>query len=595
MLAIVFAATPAAVNNFPVKSKGTLPAVSYYTAHTGYQVELEDAHAVVATATADGGVVVAGKAVECGDACTGGKSATKTEAFAVKLDSAGAYAWGWRSNINGDDAANGVVALPGSGDLLVAGYRSVGGVYKRSITKLRASDGAEVWTFTDFGDTTNHGAWEFASLAGTSDVLLAGFYKRTTTEEFWFKSYGNPFHAGNEAIVMKMSVASLAGASAPSASDVSTFFASSAYHTAKEAIVMPVTGDVAIQLWSEDDGKGAALAMVDSSGATTRWGPTPYTALGAFEGTSIAAAPDGSAVVIAGHGDGEVAGTTGSKGIAGKLVKVRASDGVKEWAKTYTAGGTVELIYNECWGVVALSDGYALSCGAGIEGCELHASGSAMHTDCVAGRGDTRAGAKLLGPGLWNSLAIRTDLDGTLIWQRADQYREAGDPGIDDSTWEATTSASEWVVVLADGALGFINDEANGFGVLKVADSGGVASSPSPSPPPPSPSLPPLPPGVAQSPQPSPPPPSPSPSPPPPSASPSPPPPPSASPSPPQSASPSPPPFDEDAAAAAAGLVGGVLIAVIVAPIVGFLLLVALIVVCICCCCKQNKTQASAV
>ena len=308
MLVIVLAATPAAVNNFPVKSKGTLPAVSYYTAHTGYQVELEDAHAVVATATADGGVVVAGKAVECGDACTGGKSATKTEAFAVKLDSAGAYAWGWRSNINGDDAANGVVALPGSGDLLVAGFRSVGGVYKRSITKLRASDGAELWTFTDFGDTTNHGAWEFASLAGTSDVLLAGFYKRTTTEEFWFKSYGNPFHAGNEAIVMKMSVASLAGASAPSASDVSTFFASSAYHTAKEAIVMPVTGDVAIQLWSEDDGKGAALAMVDSSGATTRWGPTPYTALGAFEGTSIAAAPDGSAVVIAGHGDGEVAG-----------------------------------------------------------------------------------------------------------------------------------------------------------------------------------------------------------------------------------------------------------------------------------------------
>ena len=69
MLVIAIAAA-GEVNNFPVKSKGTLPAVSYYTAHTGYQVELEDAHAVVATATADGGVVVAGKAVECGDACT---------------------------------------------------------------------------------------------------------------------------------------------------------------------------------------------------------------------------------------------------------------------------------------------------------------------------------------------------------------------------------------------------------------------------------------------------------------------------------------------------------------------------------------------
>ena len=97
MLVIAIAAA-GEVNNFPVKSKGTLPAVSYYAAHTGYQVELEDAHAVVATATADGGVVVAGKAVECGDTCTGGKLATKTEAFAVKLDSAGAYAWGWRSN-----------------------------------------------------------------------------------------------------------------------------------------------------------------------------------------------------------------------------------------------------------------------------------------------------------------------------------------------------------------------------------------------------------------------------------------------------------------------------------------------------------------
>ena len=282
MFAIIVCATPAAVNNFPVKSKGTLPAVSYYTAHTGYQVELEDAHAVVATATADGGVVVAGKAVECGDVCTGGKLATKTEAFAVKLDSAGAYAWGWRSNINGDDAANGVVALAGSGDLLVAGYRSVGGVYKRSITKLRASDGAELWTFTDFGDITSHGAWEFASLAGT-DVLLAGFYKRTTTEEFWFKSYGSLLRrqrGDRDEDVGRL----LAGASAPSASDVNTFFASSAYHTAKEAIVMPATGDVAIQLWSRTMGR-APRCGIDSSGATTRWGPTPYTALGAFEGT----------------------------------------------------------------------------------------------------------------------------------------------------------------------------------------------------------------------------------------------------------------------------------------------------------------------
>ena len=34
-----------------------------------------------------------------------------------------------------------------------------------------------------------------------------------------------------------------------------------------------------------------------------------------------------------------------------------------------SGGGNPDLIYNECWGVTSVSDGFLVACGTGIEQC----------------------------------------------------------------------------------------------------------------------------------------------------------------------------------------------------------------------------------
>jgi len=72
----------------------------------------------------------------------------------------------------------------------VAGYRVVGGVAKRSLTKLSGGSGNEVWTTTDFGDTKN-GAWEMITVGTDNNVYLTGVKDKLNLEEMNFKSYGN--------------------------------------------------------------------------------------------------------------------------------------------------------------------------------------------------------------------------------------------------------------------------------------------------------------------------------------------------------------------------------------------------------------------
>ena len=115
------------------------------------------------------------------------------------------------------------------------------------------------------------------------------------------------------------------------------------------------------------------------------------------------------------------------------------------------------LVFNECWGVVSLDDGFAVACGAGIETCD--GVGASLVDACAAGRGDERAGAKLFPAEQWASLAVKIDLNGTLLWQRVDQHSVGGDAGVDDGAWVATSSAAECGVSAADGGLAYITDE----------------------------------------------------------------------------------------------------------------------------------------
>ena len=131
------------------------------------------------------------------------------------------------------------------------------------------------------------------------------------------------------------------------------------------------------------------------------------------------------------------------------------------------------MIKNECWGLQALKDGYIVGCGTGIEDC-IGYTGQKL-TDCNSGLGDKSTGAVARPPSVWQSLIIRTDLDGGLLWQRVDQYREEGQPALGEPGWKAQSSASEYVLVLPGGGFVSVNDEVNGIGLLRLgAESGGT-------------------------------------------------------------------------------------------------------------------------
>ncbi|GMH79804.1 hypothetical protein TL16_g08280 [Triparma laevis f. inornata] len=339
------------------------------------------------------------------------------------MSSTGAKQWGWGSNKSGSDAANSVAELS-SGDLLVAGWRTVGSVGKRSITKI-SSSGTELYTATDFGDSSSsNGAYEMIVVDST-DVYLAGLNKKATLDEMAFKSYGNV--PGGTAIVQKMPF----GSSAPTSSDVTWSREFSGYFTAK--IVVPIRADkVAVQLFGEEEGKMAAVVMLNSNDGNIVWGPTVYGDEHG-EGTDMTASVDGTFLVMVGHGDG---GT--GVGISGRVTKISVSDGAALWDNSYSVGGNAKLIFNECWGVVAQADGsgFGVACGAGIEYDTCgHVTGQDK-TDCNAGIGDTRAGAKLRAKDNWQSFVFKIDGDGvstSTTWplnppvpQRSGSSRERG-------------------------------------------------------------------------------------------------------------------------------------------------------------------------
>jgi hypothetical protein len=61
----------------------------------------------------------------------------------------------------------------------------VGGILKRSITKLNQATGAEIWTATDFGDNAanSNGAFEMINVDATHGAILAGSYSAPTADE----------------------------------------------------------------------------------------------------------------------------------------------------------------------------------------------------------------------------------------------------------------------------------------------------------------------------------------------------------------------------------------------------------------------------
>ena len=487
------------VYNFPVKSQNMDKAhtADFYAGPDLSSYGMHDVHPVHGAMLSDGSYVLVGKAVE-------GDDSFIKKSFAVKMSATGSVEWVWSSPNDGvDDASNSAIQLPNGGDIVVAGYKSVGGVLQRSLTKLSLASGQEEWTSTwpSSPTSSSHGAWEMASLSDDgSTVVLAGLHESTDSTEFNFKSYGNV--VSGKSLVQAIPVSALAQSSAPTASDVEWTYENDAYLTSKAARFLP-DGSVVALLYGEDPSKMTTLVRLSSSGAV-QWGPTEH-GLQHGEGTDLTVSRDGNSVVVSGHGDGGVAGT-----LSGRMSKFDLS-GAAMWSKSFSsipydgsAGPHANLIKNECWGIQSMPEGgYVMACGTGIEDCE-GLSGEAA-TVCAAGTADQRPGAYARPASVWQSMIVRVDADGNVVWQRVDQLKYEGEPGLGEAGWAMRSSASEFVLVDPHGGIVSVNDEVGGVGLLRLAAN--PAYTPPFLPPPPSPS-------PGPSPPPSPPPPSPPPSPP---------------------------------------------------------------------------------
>jgi hypothetical protein len=455
-------------NSFPITPKSTnfieASTVSYYKLIS--PEGLEDPHAVVGNPVKLGGYVLAGKAMECGDTCSGGRVNSKTESFATKHDKDGNIVWKWTSNNLGkNDAANGILELP-SGNIIVVGWRSDGTVGYRYMTKLAGDSGVELWTFKSFGDSVgSNGGIELITMSGTDHIIVSGLKNKPNIGEMAFKSYGNS--EGGLAWIAKIKISSLEQSSAPSLSDV-VFEKTFVGYMSSKATATASNGQIAVLLWGEGS-KACGIQMISNDGSSTIWGPKDYASDSKLEGTDLKFNSDNSLLGISGHGKY----LKTDKFYSGKLVIIQASDGLLKTTTEITTLGNPELIYNECWGLVDAGKGFVVACGTGIEGCGSF-SGT-LKTSCDNGEGDPNLKSIRFGPGIWASLAAKVSYDGKLIWQRMDNYRGSEDSVYTKGTaYNApTSSASEWVIQNSDGSLAFIQDESAGYGIMKLKDSGG--------------------------------------------------------------------------------------------------------------------------
>jgi len=468
--------------NFPLKSTNlaSAPKAKFWTVIPGtiegtsnpdtppvYGNDLTDPNAVHgAPYPKDGGVVHAGI----------GGSGGLNDAFAAKFGADGTFQAGWKSNHPGLDLANAVCVLP-SGDIIVAGVAaSTNGANNRALWKLTYNAAAgtltQVWMAYSFGDMpTSNGGFEMCEV-GASSLIFSGFVGKEDASGYAFKSYGNVDCLDScSGHIMSIPISELEKSTPPAAGSWKTRDFP-AMETAKAAREL-ANGDIAVQFYRF--GAGYDLAMVGPDLVTERWIWSTSADTG-HEGTDMAVSKDQTEIIVSGHGKGTSENRPGQNVVfdgtyQGFMSAYRVSDGSKVWTKSYGAGGNPLLIFNECWGVTALTDGYILTCGTGIEcdpgtccrtaslktGTKLANGLYPLEDKCDKGEGDDRPGAVARPPGKWNSMVIKTDKSGNLQWQRVDGTLAADgqSPAIASSAAEFSVSTDKGIFIQTDLDIGF--------------------------------------------------------------------------------------------------------------------------------------------
>ena len=422
----------------------------------------EDPHPVHGTQTSDGGYVVGGKSLDAGGAWEGFVLKVVPSGFSGYLNlnepSEGNQSYAWVKTFGSVGKKDGVNNLASVGEaVFAAGFKSVSdGSQDACLFKYSSVDGAMSWEHL-LPESSNDLSSAFEVVHSTPDggLITGGLYDSEKDGLEGFKSYGNP--SSGKAFVAFYSPEQVSSSVAPTSPLWRKDFNASL--TVKGIRPIGKTGDF-ILLTSMADGENAPrLARLDSQGNViwektypTRAEPTDVTVL-ASEGTSTGFA-------FCGHGGK-------SSGVLDSYLTVVDLNGTIRWTREFgdpvggvgkfagLSSGNPKLIYDESWGIQSTVDGGMLvATGTGIEGCDPWQGSDSNQTriailqECVA---DPRTD--------WRGMLTKFDANGTQIWQRVDSFMPP-DGG------NAASSACEYVVLLSDGKILSINDEAFGIGLL---------------------------------------------------------------------------------------------------------------------------------
>ena len=437
------------------------PALSFYIG-VGEGSFGEDPHPVHGTQTSDGGYVVGGKSLDAGGEWEGFVLKVIPSGFSGYLNlnepGEGNQSYSWAKTFGTAGKKDGVNNLASVGEaVFAAGFKSVSdGSQNACLFKYSSVDGATLWEHL-LSESSNGLSSAFEVICSTSDggLITGGVYDSAKDGLEGFKSYGNP--SSGKAFVAYYSPDQVSSSVGPVSPSWRKDFNASL--TVKGIRPIGKTGEY-ILLTSKADGENAPhLARLDSQGNLlwektypTRAEPTDVSVL-ANDGTLTGFA-------FCGHGGK-------SSGLLDSYLTVVDLNGTIRWTREFgdpvggvgkfagLSSGNPKLIYDESWGIQSTADGGMLvASGTGIEGCDPWQGSDSNQTriailqECVS---DPRTD--------WRGMITKFDANGTQIWQRVDSFMPP-DGG------SASSSACEYVVLLSDGKILSVNDEAFGVGLL---------------------------------------------------------------------------------------------------------------------------------
>lgn len=388
------------------------------------------------------------------------------------------YTWVWTNNEAATHEQFGwVTSSPDGSYILAAGVKDMGDLQRQArwLVKLDAATGAEIWQIVMPMDNSDgmgsRSGWETVEFTSDGGFVCGGWANKHTGEFPGYKSGGQVDAARPMFQKFSASVASQttpmttmpsaewsyvcgSGNSCSAQVDGSAKGIRVFMDNGVEKVAGAIGVSAAIVVLNVADGTQAAFRdfdLVDPLGYSFQ-DVEPVFSNGAVIGYGVTGldsdnAPINTNSCIAADGCGIIRGHLSyvSADLQTQIFNTQFNDftgGTEEYAGLTPLADTVVL--TECWGLTSTIDGsgsttgLVAACGQGIEGCGEYLVGIDASTLATCNSDPRRT---------WRGAAVKTDLQGNIVWWRNDNHR-----------------AYEFVDRGPDGQLVFLSDKPIGFG-----------------------------------------------------------------------------------------------------------------------------------